>query len=48
MPMYTLLEYGDNYTDSSGSLWQFKRDEQNMNNNNIADVNANTGSSSFK
>ena len=30
MPMYNLLEYSDNYADSSGSLWQFKRDEQNM------------------
>ena len=32
MPMYNLLEYSDNYADSSGGLWQFKRDEQNMNN----------------
>ena len=32
MSMYNLLEYSDNYADSSGSLWQFKRDEQNMNN----------------
>ena len=30
IPMYNLLEYSDNYADSSGSLWQFKRDEQNM------------------
>ena len=27
MPMYNLIEYSDNYTDTSGSLWQFKRDE---------------------
>ena len=27
MPMYNLLEYSDNYSDSSGSLYQFKRDE---------------------
>ena len=27
MPMYNLLEHSDNYADSSGSLWQFKRDE---------------------
>ena len=26
MPMYNLIEYGDNYSDTSGSLWQFKRD----------------------
>ena len=27
MPMYNLIEYSDNYFDTSGSLWQFKRDE---------------------
>ena len=27
MPMYNLIEYSDNYSDTSGSLWQFKRDE---------------------
>ena len=27
MPMYNLTEYNDNYSDTSGSLWQFKRDE---------------------
>ena len=27
MPMYTLIEYSDTYSDTSGSLWQFKRDE---------------------
>ena len=27
MPMYNLVEYSDNYSDTSGSLWQFKRDE---------------------
>ena len=27
MPMYNLIEYGDNYSDTSGSLWGFKRDE---------------------
>ena len=27
MPMYNLIEYGDNYSDTSGRLWQFKRDE---------------------
>ena len=25
--MYSLIEYNDNYSDTSGSLWQFKRDE---------------------
>ena len=27
MPMYKLTEYSDNYSDTSGSLRQFKRDE---------------------
>ena len=27
MPMYNLIEYSDNYFYTSGSLWQFKRDE---------------------
>ena len=47
MPMYNLLEYGDNYADSSASLYQFKRDEQNMNNRNLADITTDD-SSSFK
>ena len=25
--MYNFIEYSDNYSDTSGSLWQFKRDE---------------------
>ena len=27
MPMYNLIEYSDNYSDTSGCLWQFKRDK---------------------
>ena len=27
MPKCNLIEYSDNYPDTSGSLWQFKRDE---------------------
>ena len=47
MPMYNLIEYSDNYWDTSGNLWQFKRDEQNMNNGNPANVTTDD-SSSFK
>ena len=40
MPMYNLIEYSDNYADSSGSLCQFKRDESPLNDagnpNNVA------------
>ena len=32
MPMYNLIEYSDNYSDLSGSLYQFKRDEFPMDN----------------
>ena len=27
MPMYDLIDYSDNYTKKSGSLWQYYRDE---------------------
>ena len=27
VPMYNLIEYNDNYSDTSDSSWQFKRDE---------------------
>ena len=27
MPMHNLIEYSDNYSDTFGGLWQFKRDE---------------------
>ena len=44
MPMYNLIECSDNYSDTSGSLWQFKRDE--ITNN--ADVANDNNASSFK
>ena len=31
MNLYNLIEYSDNYAESSGSLYQFKRDESSMN-----------------
>ena len=43
MPMYNLTEYSNNYSDASGSLWQFERDEL------IGNINlTNDNSSSFK
>ena len=45
MPMHNLIEYSDNYSDSSGSLWSFKRDEVTNNN---ADVTNDNNSPSFK
>ena len=48
MSMYNLIQYSDNYSDTSESLWQFKRDEQPINNNG-AFVNITAeNSSSFK
>ena len=44
MPMYNLIEYSDNYSDTSGSLWNFKRDEI-INN---ADVTNDDNAPSFK
>ena len=32
MAMYNLIEYSDNYSDTSESLWQFKREEVPANN----------------
>ena len=31
MPMYNLIEYSDNYSKTSGSLWQYYIDEPNDN-----------------
>ena len=38
MPMHKFIEHSDNYSDTSESLWQFKRDEQNMINENPGDL----------
>ena len=46
MPMYNLIEYSDSYSDSSGSLWQFKRDE--LNDNDINTVSTKINPSLFK
>ena len=35
MPVYNLIEYSDNYSDTSRSLWQFKRDEVPASNANL-------------
>ena len=39
MLMYNLIEYNDNYSSTSGSLWQFKRDEI-VNNADVSNDNA--------
>ena len=42
--MYNLIEYSDNYSDTSGSLWNFKRHEKIHN----ADVTTDKNVSLFK
>ena len=39
MPMYKLMEYSDNYSKTSGSLWQYCRDIPAVNYGNIVDFN---------
>ena len=46
MPMCYLIEYSDNYSDSSGSLWGFKRDDV-VNNANVTN-NDNAPSCKYK
>ena len=44
MPMSNLTEYSDNYSGTTGSLWQFRRDET----ANKADVTNDNNAPSFK
>ena len=48
IPMNNLIEYSDNYSDTSGSLWQFKRDGLNVNDINAALTNDNAPSFKYK
>ena len=49
MPIYNLIEHSDNYSDTSGGLWQFKRDEIKGNVDLTVDANhIPNNSSSFK
>ena len=49
MSMYNLTEYTDNYSETSGCLWQFYRDEPALNNNVIINFPADdNNSNSFK
>ena len=48
MPMYNLIEYSDNCSKTSGSLWQYCKDVPAVNNNgNIADFNGANATDSF-
>ena len=50
MPMYALLEYSDNYFVTSGSLWNYYRDEINHdeNENNAANNRVNKKTTTTK
>ena len=49
MPMYNLIEYSDNYSEASGILLQYCRDELALNNAEIVDSNeANAATDLFK
>ena len=49
MPMYNLTEYSDNYSKTSGSLWQYCKDIPAVNNaGNIVDFTATNTTDSFK
>ena len=45
MSMYNLIEYGDNYSKTSGSLWQYCKDVNN--NGNIVNFNEANATDSF-
>ena len=48
MPMYNLIEYSDNYSKTSGSLWQYCKDLPAVNNNgNIVDFNGTNATDLF-
>ena len=48
MPMYNLIEYGENYSTTSGSLWQYCKEIPAVDNNcNITNFNGANAKDSF-
>ena len=48
MPIYNLIEYSDNYSRTSGSLWQYCKEIPAVNDDdNIADFNGANATNSF-
>ena len=48
MPMYNLIEYSDNYSKTSGSLWQYCKEIPAINNNGaIVNFDGDNASDSF-
>ena len=48
MPMYNLIQYSDSYSDTSASIWQFKRDDVRANNADLTVNNSQSQSSSCR
>ena len=48
MPIYNLIEYSDNNSDASGSLWQFERATLSVGVINLNVTTANSTSSKYK
>ena len=47
MSMYNLIEYSDNYSKTSGSLWQYCKDIPGLTNGNIVELNGANATDSF-
>ena len=48
MPMYNLIKYSDNYSRTSGNIWQYCKDILAVNNNgNLVDFNGANATDSF-
>ena len=47
MPVYNLIEYSDNYLETSGSLWQYCKEIQAVNVGNIVGFNGANATDSF-
>ena len=48
MPMYNLIKYSDNYSKTSGNIWQYCKDTLAVNNNgNLVDFNGANATDSF-
>ena len=48
MPMYNLIKYSDNYSKTSGNIWQYCKDILAVNNNgNLVDFNGANATDSF-
>ena len=47
MPMYNLIEYSDNYSKTSGSLWQHRKNKTAVKNNVIVDFTDNNRTDLF-